>query len=141
MNRALREEPDCSGRPKQMTRFCTELLVALIILSGRALAYEAICDVGGPAEKRSCLAETIPRTEAELQRIYQLATSSMDATAKELLEKSEAAWLAYRDSECRLEGDAARGGSLQPVLAAECEVRLTRQHIKDLTDHLDMMGH
>jgi uncharacterized protein YecT (DUF1311 family) len=90
---------------------------------------------------RSCLAETIPRTEAELQRIHQLAASAGDAKAKELLEKSQAAWLAYRDSECRLEGDATRGGSLQPVLAAECEVRLTRQRIRDLTDHLDMMAH
>jgi len=76
---------------------------------------------------RSCLAETIPRTEAELQKTYDLVASVGDAKDKELLEKSQAAWLAYRESECALEGDATRGGSLQLILGAQCWVRLTRQ--------------
>jgi uncharacterized protein YecT (DUF1311 family) len=125
-------------RSKLAARFCAGLIAALCIRSSGAPAYEAVCDVCGPAEMRSCLAETIPRTEAELQKTYDLVASVGGAKDKELLEKSQAAWLAYRESECALEGDATRGGSLQLILGAQCWVRLTRQRIRDLADHADM---
>jgi uncharacterized protein YecT (DUF1311 family) len=140
MIRAFCNRFRCSGRSGEPAHFCLGLILGLGLLSGRALAYEAVCD-RGPAEKHLSLAETIPRTEAEFQRIYQLAASIGDAKAKELLEKSQATWLAYRESECKLEGDATRGGSLQQMLTAECEVRLTQQRIRDLTDYIDMTAH
>lgn len=40
---------------------------------------------------------------------------------------SQRTWLAYRDAQCRMEGYAAKGGSMQPMLVAQCLDRLTRE--------------
>jgi len=43
-------------------------------------------------------------------------------------------WIAFRDSHCRVEGFAARGGSLQPMLEAGCKESLTRERTLQLRD-------
>lgn len=45
---------------------------------------------------------------------------------------SQRAWLQYRDSECRMESYAARGGSMQPMLEAQCQGRLTQARSRQL---------
>lgn len=45
----------------------------------------------------------------------------------DILLKSQRAWLAYRDAECDLASQEARGGSMQPMLASGCMARLTRE--------------
>ena len=51
--------------------------------------------------------------------------------ADTLLE-SQRAWLRYRDAQCAIEGYAARGGSLEPMLIADCKARLTAARRKAL---------
>ncbi len=50
----------------------------------------------------------------------------------ERLLKSQRAWLAYRDAECALESEEARGGSMQPMLQAGCLARLTEARTEAL---------
>jgi uncharacterized protein YecT (DUF1311 family) len=38
---------------------------------------------------------------------------------------SEAAWLAYRNAECRAQASLYRGGSIYPLVVLTCEERLT----------------
>lgn len=52
-------------------------------------------------------------------------------TADALL-KSQRAWLAYRDAECSLAGEQARGGSMQPMLVSGCLATLTTERTKAL---------
>ncbi len=41
-------------------------------------------------------------------------------------------WLRYRDAQCRVDGYAARMGSLEPLLVATCKTRLTRLRTEEL---------
>lgn len=41
--------------------------------------------------------------------------------------ESQRAWLAFRDRQCAIEGGEAAGGSMQPMLRANCLARLTRE--------------
>jgi uncharacterized protein YecT (DUF1311 family) len=50
----------------------------------------------------------------------------------EALLASQRAWLQFRDAECQIEGYAARGGSMQPMLVAQCLQTLTVQRTKQL---------
>ena len=42
------------------------------------------------------------------------------------------AWLAFRDAHCAAEGYLARGGTLEPMLVAQCKAELTRQRTRQL---------
>ncbi len=45
---------------------------------------------------------------------------------------SQRAWLKYRDAHCRVEGYAARGGSLEPLLVSTCKTSLTEARTQEL---------
>ena len=47
--------------------------------------------------------------------------------------ESQRAWLRYRDSQCAIEGYAARGGSMEPMLIASCKATLTAARRKTLS--------
>jgi uncharacterized protein YecT (DUF1311 family) len=42
------------------------------------------------------------------------------------LREAQRAWVAFRDAQCRLEGYAARGGSMETMFYNGCRARLTR---------------
>jgi len=45
---------------------------------------------------------------------------------------AQRAWLAFRDAHCTTEGYVARGGTLEPMLVAQCKAELTRQRTRQL---------
>ncbi len=53
-----------------------------------------------------------------------------EMTGAGMLLKAQKAWLVYRDAQCELEGFAARGGSLQPLLVSGCKATLTNERLK-----------
>ncbi|MEO0417410.1 MAG: lysozyme inhibitor LprI family protein [Pseudomonadota bacterium] len=47
--------------------------------------------------------------------------------------EAQRAWLSYRDAHCRVDGYAARGGSLEPLLVSTCKTALTEARTQELT--------
>jgi len=47
---------------------------------------------------------------------------------------AQRAWLQFRDAHCRSAGYHARGGSMEPMLVAQCKAELTRQRTGQLKD-------
>lgn len=52
----------------------------------------------------------------------------------EQLLDAQRAWLSYRDEHCASVGFNARGGSLEPLLVADCKATLTRERTEQLRD-------
>ena len=52
----------------------------------------------------------------------------------EILLEGQRAWLKYRDAQCQNEGYYARGGSLEPLLVAQCRTYLTELRTQQLRD-------
>ncbi len=48
------------------------------------------------------------------------------------LDSAQAAWVSYRDQACRAAAGQYEGGSLQPVVALDCRLRLTRERTFEL---------
>ncbi len=46
--------------------------------------------------------------------------------------EAQRAWLAFRDAHCTSEGFQARGGSMEPMIVAQCKADLTRQRIAQI---------
>ncbi len=55
----------------------------------------------------------------------------------ESLLASQRAWLKYRDAHCRVEGYAARGGSMEPLLVSTCKTSLTEARTQELRSLAD----
>ena len=89
-----------------------------------------------------CAAQDFDEADAALNKIWPKVKDYAKAgddglgegemTGAGMLLKAQKAWLVFRDSECELEGFAARGGSLQPMLVAGCKAALTNERVKAL---------
>ena len=53
----------------------------------------------------------------------------------ELLLADQRAWLAYRDTQCALAADGARGGSIRPMIYSVCMEHMTLERTKALADY------
>ena len=100
-------------------------------------------------EMNACATQQFERADAELNTLYRRLIESAreldrspdngqsegdDRPGEEAtLREAQRAWVAFRDAHCRGEGYAERGGSLEPMIAAECRARLTRERIAQLT--------
>ena len=59
------------------------------------------------------------------------------ATLCRALLACQRAWLTYRDAQCLIEGYAARGGSMEPMLLSGCIARLTMARTQALRDLIE----
>ena len=54
-----------------------------------------------------------------------MARLESENETRKALVGAQKAWLAFRDAECDFEAAGARGGSIQPMIVAQCRTRLT----------------
>ncbi len=80
-----------------------------------------------------CLKGVDETVEKELDDTYHKALSRWhESDITEELKKAQAAWIAYRDANCKGELATYRKGSMGPNMWAYCEIRLARQRIQEL---------
>ena len=80
-----------------------------------------------------CAGEAFKAADAGLNAAYgDLLKEPALASRLDGLRASERAWVAYRDAECAFEGSAYDGGSMQPMVAANCAETLTKRRTADL---------
>jgi uncharacterized protein YecT (DUF1311 family) len=127
-------------------------VIALALAPALALALQvagpspAAPDCAEPMTQTAmniCAGQEYARADAELNAVWR----EMRAVAKAAddypyddsqpghwptLLEAQRAWLAYRDAHCRLVGYDARGGSLQPLLVANCRTELTRERTRSM---------
>lgn len=117
----------------------------LLMQSGEAPAPLACAGPITQSEMTACAAQDWQEADAELNRQWQNTAAMMrqrDAIYDhshdrrpgyfDQLLAAQNAWLAYRDAHCVSEGYIARGGSLEPMLVAQCKAALTRERIHQL---------
>ena len=63
---------------------------------------------------------------------YRRARAALDESAGTALRDAQRAWIAFRDKACEVEGAQYDGGSIQPMVVAECLARLTWRRVDDL---------
>ena len=94
-----------------------------------------------------CAGEASARADADMNAQWKLTLAAMHRSDKDGASKppvdnqpsyadallaSQRAWLQFRDTQCRVEGYAARGGTLEPTLYADCERRLSSERTTQL---------
>jgi uncharacterized protein YecT (DUF1311 family) len=74
------------------------------------------------------------KAEARMDAVYAKVLARISDAGKENLQAAQETWLRFRDQECDFETMGTKGGSIHPMVVAECRRRLTNQRIKDLED-------
>lgn len=84
------------------------------------------------AEMTSCMEKELQGRDAALaQRIRDL-NRRLSPEEKTRFDKSQSAWLRYRDLECEANGFLYAGAALQPVQASGCKVWLTDERVREV---------
>ena len=77
------------------------------------------------------------KADKELNEVYAKVIGVLDDQAKEMLKRSQRAWVAFRDAEAAFQADAeARGGSMWPLVHEGVRGKLTRERVKALREYL-----
>ena len=113
-------------------RILTVFLLAFLLVVPGAAGGQPHPACAGPttAETRICAAERLRAAEKELGRYLEAARGVARPPAA--LDNAQAAWAGYRDLACRGAAGQYEGGSLQPVVALDCRLRLTRERTLEL---------
>lgn len=86
-----------------------------------------------------CAVDQYNKADAELNTAYKEIMRRLKSepdTAK-LLVTAEKAWMAFRDAECEFANTGTVGGSIHPMMVAQCREAITRKRVDDLKVYLD----
>jgi uncharacterized protein YecT (DUF1311 family) len=82
-------------------------------------------------DMNTCAANEYQKADQRLTVVYHSFKPVSDK-----LRASERAWISYRDAECAFAGEYVQGGSMQPMVIANCMTDLTNERIKTLQGDL-----
>ena len=100
---------------------------------GQAAAQDAACEnAKSTAAMRECEIGRLKREEASLNAAYRSLSGRLDPRGQAKLRAAQEAWLKYRAAEAEYQADAARDGTLAPLIAESVQADLTESRRKDL---------
>jgi uncharacterized protein YecT (DUF1311 family) len=125
-----------------MVRTVTAMAAVLAVAAGWTVAHASSGPRPADAYSR-CLkrANSTIETEscqtAELRRLKPLLAAALKKERKTLghgaaLDRAQGRWRRFRDSYCGYLFTAFRPGTIAPVVAGDCQVRLTRERLRDV---------
>jgi uncharacterized protein YecT (DUF1311 family) len=108
--------------------------LALLFLSAApAVAQDCGSDNLTQQEMNDCAAETLAYADEELNAVWDSAISYAEgAGVDDMLRDAQRLWIGYRDAACAAEAALYEGGSIAPLIYAECLTRLTVARTDDL---------
>ena len=122
-------------------------MIGLLALAAAATAPSVDCDNAmTQADMTRCSGEDFRQADAALNAQWTLTAAhmkEMDAQGDpgdgwpgyfQALLDAQRAWLRFRDAHCLSAGYHARGGSMEPMLVAQCKAELTRARAAQLED-------
>jgi uncharacterized protein YecT (DUF1311 family) len=88
-------------------------------------------------EMNAGAAAEFAKADKELNEVYAKVIGVLDDEAKEMLKRSQRAWVVFRDAEAAFRADAeARGGSMWPLVHEGVRGKLTKERVKALREYL-----
>ncbi|MBO1074075.1 lysozyme inhibitor LprI family protein [Roseomonas marmotae] len=114
------------------------LLAALLALAPLPALAQDCSRQATQADMNECAGDGLRKADAALNEAYQqiMARLRPDAPARQALRDAQRAWIRFRDGECDFATIGVEGGSIRPMLAAQCRQRLTEERLAQLRRYL-----
>lgn len=96
-------------------------------------------DAKDQASMNECADAAFKESDKKLNELYKQieARLSDDADTKKLLIQAQRDWVKFRDAECSFQTAGAAGGSMTPMLIAQCMDGLAQARVKDFEGYLN----
>ena len=111
----------------------------IILITANLLSFSALanCNKSNVYESISCYEKELKMSKALLNQSYKKQYLALDAEGQLILEKSQKAWLDYKNSHCDelvayFAAQAQGGGSR--LINLSCNAQLTKDRTKQLSD-------
>lgn len=110
----------------------------MLLGTGQVWAEQDCAALDTQAEMNTCAGENYKAADAMLGKAWKALVGRLgdDADTLAMLRTSERAWIAYRDAECAFASSAVAGGSIEPMIRAECLQAATIARTAILDDYL-----
>ena len=108
------------------------LALPLFLFAAPAAAKDVCDNAADQNTMNRCAEDAFDRADKTLNKVYADTMKGLDDHGRDLLKKSERAWIAFRDAECTYQNEANEGGSIYPMVDAGCRTTLTKDRIKQL---------
>lgn len=92
----------------------------------------ACADAQTTAAMRECEIRRLKRAEAGMAAAYRSLRAKLDRRGREKLRAAQEAWLKFRAAEASFQADAARDGTLAPLIGESVRADLTESRGRDL---------
>ncbi len=123
----------------RLSAFALVFLAALPVGSVSSMAQMQACATAQTqTDMNVCAAGEYKKHDAAMNQIYQqLLAKLTDPQQKSLLVDAERAWIAYRDKQCAFQTSGSVGGSIHPMIEADCLDEKTNVHTAELSRQLN----
>lgn len=114
------------------------LLAALMLTPAWPAAARDCGPDATQVELRNCAGDGLRRADTALNEVYGRIMERLkpDPEAAQALRDAQRAWIRFRDGECDFATVGAEGGSIRPMLVAQCRQKLTEQRVTQLRRYL-----
>lgn len=119
----------------------TAMLTAAMVLAMPTFAFaqdKCYDDAKSQAALNECADASVKKSDKKLNELYKQIEARLkdDADTKKLLVQAQRDWNKFRDAECSFQTAEAAGGSMMPMLIAQCMDGLTQSRVKDFEGYL-----
>ena len=83
-----------------------------------------------------CARRDYQTADALLNQAYRRLAAMLDDEKKTQLKEAQTAWLKYRDSNCEFVADEFKGGSMRPMIYADCLGDMTKKRTDELRNQI-----
>ncbi|MER8705963.1 lysozyme inhibitor LprI family protein [Mesorhizobium sp. M0323] len=117
------------------------ILTAAVVLAAPtfALAKDKCADAKDQATMNQCFGAEFQKSDKKLNELYKQIEARLkdDADTKKFLVQAQRDWGKFRDAECSFQTAGSAGGSVIPMLIAQCMDGLTQSRVKAFEGYLN----
>jgi len=119
----------------------TVTLAAAMVLAMSTFAFaqdKCYHDAMTQAAMNECAGASLKKSDKKLNELYTQIEARLkdDANTEKLLVRAQRDWTKFRDAECNFQTSQAAGGSMLPMLIAQCMDGLTQSRLKAFEGYL-----
>jgi uncharacterized protein YecT (DUF1311 family) len=107
-------------------------LVVMCALAQTAAGGSACENAATTAAMRECEVARLKQANAGMNSAYRSLSARLDSVRRARLRAAQEAWLKFRAAEAAYQAEAARDGTLAPLIAASVQADLTEARRMDL---------
>lgn len=109
----------------------------LAALLASLVAVQAPAHAQSQTELNQKAGTALQDADRQLNTVYTKLRTKLGPESRARLQAAEEAWIRFRDRECAFIGGPTTGGSINGMIIAQCQARLTLVRVKDLETQLN----